>query len=736
VKENEMADIRPPRDNLVRAMAQGFEVSDDGKTLFGRIAPANEWSEIRSSVEGHFMERNAPGAFKKTFAENMPKIMFNHGKDPQLGNQLIAEPREVGEDEQGGYYRAELLDGVPPLIVDGLKRGLYGSSHTFGVVREDFVARPKKSDYNPNGLPERTILEARVMELGPVTWPAYAGSVAGVRSMTDEFALTRLADDPDHLRDLADYVDPTPEPAPSDDAGESHLEPERREEPPVTPVTPERNTVDDKYVTREEKASRISELKDAITRTGNEFPGVMPTEVEARWNADNAEHDALVKDVAAWDARQARIATLASNPANTEPTYSAPNIVKKVEDIYDMGAIRTSSRSLDEVQQRTKEYALRSLESTSKSTEVTPLAEIVEYRDSGTDSKGEVANRILATGSPVYRRAYSKYLQYGSVDYFTPEESASFRNAALAVVGTTTTGGYAVPYVFDPTMIRIGAYTAQNPYRSACRVETISNGNVYKTVTVANVTSAYVAEPTAATEQGPTFGQPSFTVYRAHAFATVSFETLQDRPDIAPELTAVFAESKATYEENQFTLGVGTTVFPQGMFLSGAYTVKATATNDVTALLDFTATEGDIPLRFRANAVWFMNRSTIRQLQILDTTYRYFTGAGIQFPGNPQPNATGSNGGGNTGLQLLGYPIWEVPSAVSTLTTDAAVIAVLCDPKTFVIVDRIGMNVEVIPNMLNGATPSFPTGERGIYMYWRNTARPLIADGGRQVKVQ
>jgi HK97 family phage major capsid protein len=76
-----------------------------------------------------------------------------------------------------------------------------------------------------------------------------------------------------------------------------------------------------------------------------------------------------------------------------------------------------------------------------------------------------------------------------------------------------------------------------------------------------------------------------------------------------------------------------------------------------------------------------------------------------------------------------------VPSAVSTLTTDAAQIAVFGDPKNYVIVDRIGMNVEVVPTMLNGATPSFPTGQRGIYCYWRSTARPLNVDGMRQLVV-
>ena len=301
------------------------------------------------------------------------------------------------------------------------------------------------------------------------------------------------------------------------------------------------------------------------------------------------------------------------------------------------------------------------------------------------------------------------------------------------MVGTTTTGGYAVPYVFDPTMLHIGAHTSVNPFRAACRVETITNGNNWRTVTVGAITAAYDSEAAAASEGGPTFGQPTYTVRKAQAFATVSIETLQDRPDISGELTSVFAEAKDTLEENKFAIGAGTGNLPLGMFTDTAYTNQDTATNDVTALADLTVLEGALPIRHRANAAFFMNRSTLRQLLVLDTGFRYFSGVGINFAGQGNP---GQSPVGNTGISCLGYPVWEVPSAVSTLTSDGAIIVIFADPRSYVIVDRIGLNVEVIPNMLNGATPSFPTGQRGIYCYWRNTAKPINDDAGRSLSVQ
>jgi HK97 family phage major capsid protein/HK97 family phage prohead protease len=754
-----MTDQRPPRDNLVRASRPGIELRADAApvdgsigTLSGHFSVFNAWYEVNSMWEGHFLERIAPGAFKKTFAENRDgmRVTFNHGQDPQLGDKVLGPIEDLREDGDGAYYEVPLLDtSYNRDLLPGLKAGLYGASFRFRVMKEEFDQKPKESDYNPAGIPERTIKEVQVMEFGPVTFPASPTASAAVRSLTDVYAMRQFVRDPERLAELIDSIRDT---ALADGADASHSDDASRSDPPdppptaaptVTPDPPkggssdsrEETPVDSEYITRDDKAARVAELEAAIGRRAVEYPGVFPDDIQAIDEAENAEHDKLQRDIAAWDTRQARLREFSGDPKKVESTHAAPAFIRKAEDIYDLGRIKSEARSLDDVTVKVRENALRSIDGArfAKSANPNALVDIIENQDAGTEGEGEIARRVLLTGSPTYKRAFAKYLR-GEKDLWSPEES---RAAALAVTGTTTTGGYAVPYVFDPTLLHIGAFTAQNPYRAACRVETITNGNNWRTVTVGAVTTAYAAEAAAATEQGPTFGQPTYTVQRAHAFATVSYETLQDRSDISSELTSVFAESKATYEENQFTLGVGTTVFPQGMFRTTAYTSTTTATNDVTAILDTTLVEAALPLRFRANAAWFMNRSTIRQLQALDTSFRYFSGAGIQYPGNspisPSPVRTDS---GNTGLYLLGYPIWEVPSAVSTLTTDAAIIAVFVDPKSYIIVDRLGMGIEVIPNMLNGATPSFPTGERGIYAFWRNTAKPINADAGRQMTVQ
>ena len=199
---------RPPRDGLVRALLPGIEVRNaesDTPTLFGHFAVFNRWTEIDSWFEGNFMERIAPGALKKTFREqrNQMRVLLQHGRDPQLGDKPIASITDLREDAEGGYYEADVFSGIPELVLDGLRAGVYGASFRFRVVREEFNEEPKPSDANPKGIPERTIKEMQVFEFGPVTFPAYPEATAGVRSLTDAYFFGRLAETPpDRLRSL------------------------------------------------------------------------------------------------------------------------------------------------------------------------------------------------------------------------------------------------------------------------------------------------------------------------------------------------------------------------------------------------------------------------------------------------------------------------------------------------------------------------------------------------------
>jgi HK97 family phage prohead protease len=176
-----------PRDDLIRMVdlpAANVEFRDtpDGPTLgtlHGYMAVFNQWTEI-DSWEGKFKERIAPGAFKKTLSEfgDRVKILFNHGFDPSIGDKPLGKPRTLKEDDKGLYVEVPLDDTSynRDLVASVRSGALDGMSFRFSVSRETW-------DKEDSSLPERTIGEvARLYEGGPVTFPAYEATTAGVRA--------------------------------------------------------------------------------------------------------------------------------------------------------------------------------------------------------------------------------------------------------------------------------------------------------------------------------------------------------------------------------------------------------------------------------------------------------------------------------------------------------------------------------------------------------------------------
>lgn len=153
------------------------------------------WYPIDSYWEGRFLERTAPGSFAKTISERsgQVKVLFNHGMEASTGDMILGAISLLEERAGGPYAEVPLLDGVPELIVSGLRAGVYGSSFMFEVVRDEWNETPTRSEFNPEGVPERTIREVRLLEFGPVTWPANPAASAGLRSDTDRYA-ERLRD--------------------------------------------------------------------------------------------------------------------------------------------------------------------------------------------------------------------------------------------------------------------------------------------------------------------------------------------------------------------------------------------------------------------------------------------------------------------------------------------------------------------------------------------------------------
>jgi hypothetical protein len=219
----------PEKRTEYRARPLGFELRDDGTempTLVGHLAVFGQWAEINSFAEGHFLERIDPGAFTKTIQESRDqmRVLFQHGKDPTIGDKPLGPIRSLESDGEGLAYEVPLLDTsynrdiVAMLAADP---PVLGSSFRFKVMRESVDRKPKRSDYNPRGLPERTVQEVKMQEFGPVTFPAYSGAKAGLRSLTDRMTSDRM--DTEDLGILAcmitmgiQYIDEQDEPADAD----------------------------------------------------------------------------------------------------------------------------------------------------------------------------------------------------------------------------------------------------------------------------------------------------------------------------------------------------------------------------------------------------------------------------------------------------------------------------------------------------------------------------------------
>ncbi len=205
---------RPPRDNLYRALGHAglaLRSAEAGAmpAMEVRLVVFNEWVEINSVWEGHFLERFAPGSCAKTIREGRDRmrVLFNHGTDPSIGKKVLGPIETIEEFD-------EYCEAIVPLrdtnynreLLPGIEGGDYGASVQFGILQERFDQRPGRSAHNPAGLPERTVQEARIVEFGPVTFAAYPSTSSGLRSVSDEVFAARMAAEPERFEDTARRV--------------------------------------------------------------------------------------------------------------------------------------------------------------------------------------------------------------------------------------------------------------------------------------------------------------------------------------------------------------------------------------------------------------------------------------------------------------------------------------------------------------------------------------------------
>jgi HK97 family phage major capsid protein len=505
-------------------------------------------------------------------------------------------------------------------------------------------------------------------------------------------------------------------------------------------------------MTREERAARVEELRRWIAEQNEEFRDEgFPADVQSAWDQNNLElreHERVTVEL---EARDTRIAELVKVDDGAERGYDAggvtrrsagPQLISRMteRDVYDMSAVKVNpfnpSSAIGEIRDRAlranelSHYAHPEVDQAHAKGHVEKLIRRESFDDDSFESSA-VAKRVLLTGNPDYRRAFSKLMSAGmrgqiGMAALTPAELRSIEAVRALSVGSGPGGGFAVPVTLDPTVIPTSNYSV-NPFRGVCRVEQIT-GLVWNGVTAGAITAAYAAEAAVASDNAPVFAQPTMNMIRAQAFVPTSIELTQDWGGIQGEIARLISDAKDDLEATQFTTGAGGTTAPTGI-ITGATTTVATAGTATFALGDLYLLEQGVPPRFRPRSVMMANRFILNKIRQFDTA----GGSGVWFSGES------SNGYGGLGSQLangaltqdaftrsqlLGYPVYE-DTAMAAATTTASKIIVMGDPRYYLIVDRIGMDIELIPHLFNTGTPGLPTGQRGFYAFWRNNANVL-----------
>lgn len=455
-----------------------------------------------------------------------------------------------------------------------------------------------------------------------------------------------------------------------------------------------------------EQTNIRSQIKDLNTEyTGKPFPAPVQEKFADLKEIDN-EISARVTEL---NARSRYIASLDDATHTDKPkddvVRSIPSTSRDM-DIYNLDTVERSWSNPERQRGDLRDRAMRAIENTRSYGEIERSAaqeHIANLVDQYDDEDSSIAQRILVTGSPTYKRAFVKTLR-GNV--LTSEESHAF-NRALSLTGAS--GGFAVPFDLDATILPT-SNGAVNAIRQIARVIPIT-GDEWRGVSSGAITTAYAAEATETTDNAPTLAQPTISTEKAQAFIPFSIEVGMDWNGLQTEMGRLLQDSKDELESVKFTTGNGTNE-PFGYITGFTTTVNATA-GGVFDLEDLYRLMGQLPPRYRPRAAFVGNLDILNKIRQFDTA----GGAALwETLGNDLPS------------RLVGRPVYENSSA-SGVTTVGALFLAYADFSRYVIVDRIGLSIETLQHLVG--TNHRPTGQRGLYAFWRNGAKVVDANAGR-----
>jgi HK97 family phage major capsid protein len=283
-----------------------------------------------------------------------------------------------------------------------------------------------------------------------------------------------------------------------------------------------------------------------------------------------------------------------------------------------------------------------------------------------------------------------------------------------------------VPFQLDPTVMLTSSGVI-NPIRELARVETIV-GKEWQGVTSAGTTVSRGAEAAVAPESNFTLAQPTVRNNRVQGYTVFSLEIDLSWSALRSEITRMLVDAKAQ-EENSFITGDGTGVNPGG--INGTLTGQdvETASQGAFVLADLFKVEEALDARWEDNASFLAHKTVYNKI-------RQFPTDGSAGSMNNLWTQNLADGNPRRLLDTPAYRATGMPKLSDALAGDGdggadEAIMIYGDFKQFLIVDRIGMTVEMVPHVFDGTVASGaanlrPTGQRGVYAVWMNNSKILI----------
>lgn len=461
-------------------------------------------------------------------------------------------------------------------------------------------------------------------------------------------------------------------------------------------------TVEELTNYRDEATARM----DALDKEVNGLP--FSAEQQAEWDAIEASIEDLDSRVVELEGRRARLEALARKPENVErggvdlSSRNVRNAKRVPDDIFDMTAYRRYNTDSDEsYAQAVRDGAMFAVD---KATFPHPKADKpaiqahIERLMLTVEDPVKLSRHILTTGSPQHLAGFDRFM------------------AAAGAIGSGPTGRYALPFVLDPTVVPTSDGSI-NSLRQFARTESIT-GLYWQGVSADDFSVSYGSEAQDIPAADLTLANPTVTPLPVKASYKFSFELGQDWGALRTEWAKMLQRAKDNLEATKFVLGVGTTE-PGGIVGTlDPSSYVGTALSATFARGDLYTLEGSLGPSFISQASFLANRSTYGKIR--------------QFQTNSGPDLWTRL---DTGLpnDLIGYPAYEAPAMSALTTTNEEIILVFGDFSYYVIVDRIGMEVEIDPHVQDG--DGNYTGQRALIAHWRNSAEILHSNAFRALHV-